>query len=227
MNATEQTNPPPAVTREAWADLIALELSRPAPVRTRPSYRRRVEQALLFIIPVAVAWVAVSFLAPASYVSETSFILRHQPEPLALPSSGTDFSGTPSETGSADSYAVRDYLLSRDAMNASGGVFKGGSNDARYGDFSARVSVDYETSSGVITISAAGPDGRQARALALGLRNAAEGLVKRFDQASAASEYVAPLAEPNLPDSPSRQDQPLVLLGAAALGLALAWGRRA
>jgi len=87
--------------------------------------------------------------------------------------------------------------------------------------------VDFETSSGVITIRAAGPDGRQARALALGLRNAAEELVKRFDQASAASEYVAPLAEPNLPDNPSRQNQPLVLLGAAALGLALAWGRRA
>ena len=74
---------------------------------------------------------------------------------------------------------------------------------------------------------AAAPEARQARDLALGLRNAARQLVAGFDRASAASEYVAPLAEPNLPDSPTRQDQPLVLLGAAALGLALAWGRRA
>jgi capsule polysaccharide export protein KpsE/RkpR len=227
MNATDQTDPPPSVTREAWADLIALEPSRPPPVRGRPAYRRLLEQAALFIAPVALAWMLVMYLLPAQYISETSFILRQQPVPLSLPSSGADLTGTPSETGSADSYAVRDFLLSRDAMNASGGVFRGDGNDARFADFSARVAVDYETSSGVITMRAAAPEARQARDLALGLRNAARQLVAGFDRASAASEYVAPLAEPNLPDSPTRQDQPLVLLGAAALGLALAWGRRA
>ena len=227
MSATDQTNSPPTVMREAWADLIALERTAPPPPKARKSYRRQIERAALFATPIALAWLAMRFLMPASYVSETSFILRHQAEPLTLPSANSDFTGAPTETGSADSYAVRDYLLSRDAMAASGGVFKGDSNDARFGDFSARVQVDYDTSSGVITVRAAAPDAKQAYDLASGLRNAAENLVARFDQASAASEYVAPLAEPNVPDGPTRPDQPLVLLGAAALGLALAWGRSA
>jgi len=226
MSATDQSNPPPTVTREAWADLIALELPPRAPIQVRTGHRRRAQQAALLIAPVAIAWLAVSFLLPVNYLSETSFILRHQAEPLTLPASGVDLTGTPSETGSADSYAVRDFLLSRDAMNASGAAFAGGSNDARYGDFERRVAVDYETSSGVITIRAAAGSARQARDLAAALRAAAAGLVKRFDQASNASEYLAPLAEPDLPDSPTRQNQPLILLGALALGLALAWWRR-
>jgi capsular polysaccharide biosynthesis protein len=234
MNATDQSNPTvdireavvrEAVVREAWADLIALELPAAPTVVVRPAYGRRFQQAALLLAPIAIAWITLRLLPPV-YVSDTSFILRHQAEPLTLPSSGTDLSGTPSETGSADSYAVRDYLLSRDAMNAAGANYAGKTNEARYQNFSKRVAVNYETSSGVITIRAEARDAQQAHDLAAGLRDAASALITKFNHAAGASEYLAPLSEPDLPDSPTRQNQPLVLLGAAALGLALAWSRR-
>ncbi len=225
MNTTDQNDAPPVVVHENWADLIALEI--PARSRTveRPNYARKIQQALLFVAPILTAWAALALIPPA-YVSETSFILRHQAQSLTLPVAGGDFSGTPSESGSADAYALRDFLLSRDAMAQSKVPFTGRTLDARYNDFIHRVSVDYETSSGVITIHVKAPEARQAQELAIELRDAAEKLVAQFNQASASSEYLAPLAAPNLPDSPTRPDQSLILLSAAALGLALAWSRR-
>jgi uncharacterized protein involved in exopolysaccharide biosynthesis len=226
MNATDQNDAPPVVVHENWADLIALEV--PVLTRTieRPNYSRKIQQGLLFAAPILIAWLGLALIPPA-FVSETSFILRHQAQSPTLPASGGDFSGTPSETGSADAYALRDFLLSRDAMVQSKATFAGSTLDARYGDFIHRVSVDYETSSGVITIHVKAAEPQQAQALAIGLRVAAEKLVAQFNQASASSEYLAPLAAPNLPDSPTRPDESLILLSAAALGLALAWSRRA
>ena len=226
MSATDQSTSPTSITRETWADLIALEPASAAAAPERKAPNRSAQQAALLLAPIALAWIVMKLLPPV-YQSDTSFILRHQAEPLSLPSSGGDFAGVPADGGSADSYAVRDYLLSRDAMAASGGNFAGATTDARFSDFSRRVSVGYETSSGVITIHARAGSAAQARDLALGLETAVTQLVKRFDQSSAASEYLAPLAEPNLTDGPAGQNQPLILLGATALGLALAWSRRA
>ena len=224
MNATDQ-NTPPVTPLESWAELIALEAPIDAPAPAGTPWRARLLRLAVFLSPLLMAliWIA---LAPAAYVSEARFVLRHKAEAAALPGGGDALSGMPSENGSPDGYALRDFLLSRDAMAQAGGDFKGAGADARYADFRRRVSVDYETSSGVIGLRASATSPAAAQALTEGLLRAAGLMVDRFDQASDDSEYLAMLASPSLPDAPAHPDQTAILLGAAALGLAGAWSLR-
>ena len=232
MNATDQnSSSPPVVIHENWADLIALETPASPQATARADVPRRhgrkIQQMALFAAPLLISWLGLGLMPPV-YVSETSFLLRAQAQSAVLPASGDDISGAPTEHGHADAYALCDFLLSRDAMNQLGGqFFSGAGNDARYQDFSRHVAVDYETSSGVITIRAQAGQPQQAQNIALGLVRAATRMVNKFNQASATSEYLAPLAAANLPDAPTRQNQPLIMLAAGALGLVLGWKRRA
>jgi capsular polysaccharide transport system permease protein len=237
MNATDQSHPVTEwIPHENWADLIAVRAPEsPAAIKPPATRRLWLIRAGLFALPLLMA-LAVTLLLPPSYVSETSFLLRHQAASTSLPASGTEFD-TASDSANPDAYAVRDFLLSRDAMrqigqnlggqNLGGQNFAGATNAARYADFRRRVSVDLETSSGVLTLRARAGSPQQAHDLATALVQQAGGLVTRFNQASATSDYLAPLAQPSLPDAPERENRQMIWLAAAGIGAALAWSKRA
>ncbi len=223
MNANGQSDPPAVIIRENWADLIAVERIEAVAATRHNGFRPGLARLGWFLAPVVVAWLAASFW-PQAYVSQTSFILRDAPLRPALPDSTSDISAAPSEAGNADSYAVQSFLRSRDAMKAAG--FGEPGQEARFAEYRDRVSVDYETSSGVITVTARGSGAIAAHDLALRLRDAAAGLVKEFGAVSKNGEYMAVISDANTPDAPARPSLLWWLLGGAGLGLLLSWVRK-
>jgi capsular polysaccharide transport system permease protein len=200
---------------DAWADIVQLvELSRPGsiglldpppPPPPEPSrfWRTALRFLLLVVLPTVVAGLYFAVFAADRYLAEAHFVVRKPNAPMrsAGPSLGS-FDEGPKAFGGDDSYAVRDFLLSRDAMRlvidraglradleraghdpfwAFPGLLNGSSNERLYRLYKSLVSVDYETTTGVTTlrVQAFSPDA--ARRIADTLMAGGEDLINTLN----------------------------------------------
>jgi capsular polysaccharide transport system permease protein len=167
---------------------------------------RKIPVAFLLIVVLPTAIAAVYFLLIASprYVSEARFIVRapaqEQPSTLGIALQGAGIS-----SGSTDSFAVHEYIRSRDALSDLSGkldvaavlsrpgvdVFsrypapgKARSQEGMFKAFEKRVSVGYESSTGISTlrVQAFTPD--DAQKITQALLDGGERLINRLNERS-------------------------------------------
>ena len=194
--------PPPDLS-DSWADLVQLrKIPQSVPgVAARPS-RRLTRLLLVVLLPTVTACLYFGLIAPDRYVAEARFMVR---KPASISAQSLPVA-SPEQTlqgGDEDGYAVRDFILSRDGMQAlldqgdlrqaiarSGadplwrypGKLTGDTNEDLFRYYLRLVSVVHETTSGVTTLRVQAFDPEDARRLAATLTDAAEGLLNRLQE---------------------------------------------
>jgi len=200
---------------DAWSDLVELvELSRPSPAGTfapAPSppprqhrlRRLAVRVLLLAVLPALIAAGYLYGFAADRYASEARFVVR-KANALGRPAGGSLLPDEGAKgLGSDDSYAVRDFLLSRDALRLaidqggfrtvlgrSGGDpfwsfpgrLTGRTDEQLYKLYQSMVTIDYDSGSGVTTLKVQGFRPEDARDTAVVLMQGAENLLNRLNE---------------------------------------------
>jgi capsular polysaccharide transport system permease protein len=197
---------------DAWVEFIQpIEFSRPAPAdsfalpqaRPRRWMRTAVRFLLIVLLPTLIAGTYFGLVAADRYVSEAKFLVR---KPNALgrgPAQTLSIEEGPKGLGTDDSYALRDYMLSRDAMrllvdkaDLRGAVarahndvfwwfpspFGETSDEALYRRYLSLVSVDYESSTGVTTLYVEAFRPEDAQRIANVLMDGGETLLNRLNE---------------------------------------------
>jgi capsular polysaccharide transport system permease protein len=195
---------------DAWADVVQLvELSRPSRVGTldapplppppaRRWRRTALRLLLLVVLPTLLTGIYFATFAADRYVAEARFVVRKPNTPGRSPGASLSIEEGPKGFGSDDSYAVQDYLLSRDAMRlvleraglrpdltlASRdplwkfpGPLTGHSDENLFRLYKSLVSVNYETSTGVTTLQVQAFNAEDARRIAVVLMQGGEDLL--------------------------------------------------
>ena len=198
---------------DAWADVIQLvELSRPSRVGAfdapppPPAPRRRWGTALRFlllvVLPTALAGSYFSFIAVDRYVTEARFVVRKPNAPERSPGATLSLEEGPKSLGGDDSYAVQDFLQSRDAMHLAldrGGLrtaldrgihdplwkfpgpLTGRTDEDLYRLFQSLVGVDYQSTTGVTTLRVQAFEPADAQRIASVLMQGSEDLLNRLN----------------------------------------------
>jgi capsular polysaccharide transport system permease protein len=198
---------------DAWADVIQIaELSRPSRVGARatplplPAPRRFWRMAarflLLVVLPTTLAGTYFTMVAAERYVTEARFLVRKPNAPAPTPGMDLSLAEGPKGIGSDDAYAVRDFLLSRDAMqlvlDKAGlradltlgahdplwrfpGPLTGRSDEDLYRLYQSLVSVDYESSTGLTTLRVQAFNPEDAQRIAATLMTGGEALLNRLN----------------------------------------------
>ena len=207
---------------DAWADIIQpVGLSRleplytpplaPMQVRRRPRIWPRV--LLLIVLPTLLSGTYFGLIAADRYVSEARFVVRKPSNPVRGSAQTLSIDDAPKGLGGDDSYVVRDFLNSRDALNLllaktdfrtdvarAGndwfwrfpGLLTGDNDEDLYRLYQSFVKVDYDSSTGVTALDVQAFDPKEARRLALVLMDGAETLLNRMnDRARADAIRVA------------------------------------
>jgi capsular polysaccharide transport system permease protein len=202
--------PPDAL--DAWSDVIQpVGLSRLEPIYLPPSPATRhgrgprglLRFTLLVVLPTLLISLYFGLIAADRYVAESHFIIRKPNAPHPGPSQGLSIDDGPKGLGGDDSFAVRDFLLSRDGLRLLldradlRSVLDGAGNDwfwrfpspmtghtdeDLYRLYQSLVSIDYDSSTGVTTLrtQAFRPD--EARRMATVLMTGAEMLLNRLSE---------------------------------------------
>ena len=204
----------PPEAPDSWVELIQLEdLSRSsirgtAPVRRfGPSRARRIALRFLFlvILPTALTTLYFGLIAADRYVSEATFVVRQPGMPNRLGTQVISTEDTPKAASGEDSYAIRDYVLSRDAMRLLidkadlktalrqggqdwfwrfPGMFEPDSEETLYRRYQSLVSVDFESSTGLTVLRAQGFRPETAQRMTQVLMQGAEALLNRLNARS-------------------------------------------
>ncbi len=192
---------------DAWTDVTELlELSRPMTplrVKRRRDWRTLRRVLLLAVLPTALAAGYFWFVAADRYVTEARFVI-HEPNAagrMSLPSASV--SELPKNSGDEDSYAVHDFVLSRDAMRlveqsvglpallrpaASDpawrfpGPLNGGTEEDLFQYYRRLVSLDYDSGTNVSTLTVQAFRPADAQRIATALLGGAEALLNRMDE---------------------------------------------
>lgn len=197
----------PPEAPDAWTDLTELrELSRPlAPRRVvrRRDWRPLLRVLLVAVLPTALVGLYFDVVAVDRYVSEAHFVI-HEPNAasrLALPSAA--ISDLPKNTGEEDSFAVHDFAMSRDALalleRSVGlrgllapaatdpvwrfpGPLNGTDEEDLFKYYSRLVSLDYDTSTNVSTLTVQAFRPADAVRIVDVLLDASEALLNRMNE---------------------------------------------
>jgi capsular polysaccharide transport system permease protein len=204
-------NMPPEAP-DVWADIIQpIEISRPVPLRAAarpPGHRRGIWRlclsfVLLVLLPTLLTGGYLGFIAAHRYVSEARFLVRKPNAPGRASGQALSIEEGPKSFGQDDAYAVRDFMLSRDAMslllrNADfraavaragddwywrfPGLFNGRHDEDLYRYFGSLVSVDYESSTGVTVLRVQAFQPADAQRIAQVLLSGGEALMNRLNE---------------------------------------------
>lgn len=204
----------PPEAPDSWVELIQLEdLSRSTPRgttrarRSGPSRGRKiaVRFMLLVLLPTALTTLYFGFLAADRYVSEATFVVRQPGMPNRLGTQVISTEESPKAASGEDSYAIHDYILSRDAMrlvidkaDLKGALREGGddwfwrfpsflasdSDEALFRRYQSLVSIDFESSTGLTVLRAQGFRPEAAQRMAQVLMQGAEDLLNRLNARS-------------------------------------------
>lgn len=178
---------------------------KPPAAAGRRSHAELVKFLLIVVFPTLLALLYFGFIAADRYVSEARLLVRNANSLGRAASPGFSVEEGPKNGGGNDSFAVREYILSRDAMDllrdhaglrqavAGAGydlwwrfpsVLTGYSDEALYRLYGSLVSVDYQNTTGLIElrVQALAPD--DARRMAAVLIDGAEALVNRLNDRS-------------------------------------------
>lgn len=174
-----------------------------------PSLWRRLPLGFLVVVGIPTLAGALYYGAIASprYVSEARFVVRSagsvQPSGFGLALQGVGIS-----TGMTDSFAVHEYLNSRDSVKALQARFnlkrmlappnadwlsrvhrpwEGQSDEALYRGFKRRLTVGYDSTSGISTLRVEAFSAKDAKAINTAMLDGGEALVNRLNERSAAN----------------------------------------
>lgn len=197
---------------DAWTDLTELrELSRPlvVPAVVRPRrdwhalWRTLWRVLLVAVLPALLAAGYFDLIAVDRYVAEAHFVVREPNAPGRMMPMGGALADLPKSTGSENAYAVHDFIRSRDALAllqgtldlrallrpAAGdpfwrfpGPLLGHDQEDLYRYYRRLVSLDYNSSTNVstLTVQAFRPD--DAVRIADTLIGGAEALLNRMNE---------------------------------------------
>lgn len=200
----------PPEAPDNWVDLIPLRSqvqSIPATARLRIARRPRNWRApayllLLVLLPTALAVLYFGLIAPDRYLAEARFIVRKPASIGSATSAAPSISSEQSlQGGDEDAYAVRDFILSRDGMQAMidhgnlreaiaragpdprwhfPGILTGHTDEQLYRYYQSLVTVEHDTGTGVTTLRVQAFNADDARSLAAVVTDAAESLLNRL-----------------------------------------------
>lgn len=215
----------PPEAPDAWADIIQpMGLSRletiyappTLPPQRGPVRRTWLRFALLALLPALLSGLYFGLVATDRYLSEAHFVVRKPNAPTRGPSQGLSIEDGPKGLGGDDSFAVRDYLMSRDALQllldkadlraalARGGndwpwrfpsPLTGHTNEDLYRLYQSLVGIDYDSSTGVTTLRAEAFQASDAKRIATVLMAGGEALVNRLNERARADAIQVAQAE--------------------------------
>lgn len=201
----------PPEAPDSWIELIPLaDMSRPGQQRHAPPLGRLGKRArriiwltlLLVILPVGLTTGYFTLIAADRYVSEAKFVVRQPGMANRLGTQVISTEEAPKTASGEDSYAVRDFILSRDAMRlviAEAGLktmlrgagadwlwrfpspINGDSDENLYLLYQRLISADFESSTGMTTLRTQGFTPDAAQRIALVLMKGAEGLLNTLN----------------------------------------------
>ncbi|MGX5635992.1 chain-length determining protein [Brevundimonas diminuta ATCC 11568] len=160
---------------------------------------------LIVVVPTVVAMVYYLVIASPIYVSEARFVVRSptQKQPSGI---GMALQGVGIQSAANDSFAVHEYMTSRDGLDhvqksvdvrskigSPNADFlmryprlgEDESAEGLYKGFQRFVTVGYESSTGISTLRVKAFSGRDAQAVANALLSGGEGLVNRLNERAA------------------------------------------
>ena len=160
---------------------------------------------LIVVLPTATAMLYYLAIASPIYVSEARFVVR---SPSQKPPSGLGMAlqGVGLQSAANDSFAVHEYMTSRDGLDhvqravdlrskigrpeadllmRYPRVGEDESAEGLYKGFQRFVTVGYESSTGISTLRVKAFSGRDAQAIANALLSGGEGLVNRLNERAA------------------------------------------
>ncbi|MEA2739309.1 MAG: capsular polysaccharide transport system permease protein [Acetobacteraceae bacterium] len=202
----------PPEAPDAWADIIQPEaLSRLEPLYTPPRGPTRLEAKprtllrviLLILLPTLLTGLYFGLIASDRYVSEARFVVRKPNSPNRGPAQSLSIEEGPKGLGGDDSYVVRDFLESRDALalvvdkanfRASladagsdwlwkfPGPLTGHSNEDLYQLYQSLVTVDYDSATGLTVLHIEAFDPEEAQRIAVVLMDGGEALLNRMNE---------------------------------------------
>ncbi len=211
----------PPEAPDAWADILQpVGMSRLDPIYTPPAPahlgrkpRLWLRALLLIVLPTLLTGAYFGPIAADRYVAEARFVVRKPNNPNRGPAQSLSIEEGPKGLGGDDSYAVRDFLESRDAMDlllakadfraavAQGGYdwvwrfpgpLTGHSDEDLYDLYRSLVKVDYDSSTGLTTLHVQAFDAEEAKRIAMVLMQGGEALLGRMnDRARADAIRVA------------------------------------
>jgi len=201
----------PPEAPDAWADVIyPADLSRLDPIypvsytppRPHRASRPWLRVLLMVVLPTLLVGTYFGLIASDRYLAEAHFVIKKPNAPSRNPGAGLSIEDGPKGFGGDDSYAVRDYLMSRDAMQllldkadlrqvlARGGndwlwrfpsPLTGHTNEDLFKLYQSVVSVDYDSSTGVTTLRTEAFRADDAKRIASVLMTGAESLVNNLN----------------------------------------------
>ena len=163
---------------------------------------------VVVLLPTLVAAIYLLFIASPRYVSEAHFVVqtasKQQPSGLGVALQGVGIS-----TNGTDSFAVHEYIRSRDALSTlqprldvkamlsrpGVDIFsrfpapgQGQTQEDLYKAFQRRVTVGYDTATGISTLRVQAFTPRDSQAIASALLDSGETLVNRLNDRAAAQD---------------------------------------
>lgn len=202
----------PPEAPDAWADILdSAAQSRLEPLYLPPQppahQARRPRGILLFallvVLPTLLTGLYFGLIAPDRYVTEASFVVRKPGGPQRGPAQSLSIEEGPKGFGGDDSYALRDYLLSRDALRllidkadfraavARAGndwlwrfpsPINGATNEKLYELYGSLVKAEYDSGTGVTTLRVQAFRPQDAKRIAEVLMQGGEALVNRMSE---------------------------------------------
>jgi len=201
----------PPEAPDAWVDVIhPANMSRLDPVYPAPpaSTRRQrgprwlLRLVLLILLPTTLVGTYFGLIAADRYMSEARFVVRKPNTPYRGPAQSLSIEEGPKGISSDDSYAVRDFLRSRDALRLLldkadfraaatrahddwlwlfPGYLNGRSDEDLYRLFQSLAVVDYDSSTGVTTLHVEAFEPDDAQRIATVLMQGGEELLNRLN----------------------------------------------
>jgi capsular polysaccharide transport system permease protein len=174
-----------------------------APLPRRHVSGRVVRFLLIVLLPTLGAGLYFGLIAADRYISEARLMVRSAASFGRPAAPGLSVEEGPKAIGGDDAYAVREFMLSRDGMRllldkaglreavARGGrdllwrfpsVLTGDTDEALFRLYGSLVSVDYQTTTGLIALNVQALRPEDARRMASVLIDGAEALVNRLNE---------------------------------------------
>ena len=200
----------PPEAPDAWADVIQpASMSRLEPIYVVPTlsstrgHRRLWLFAALVVMPTLLTGFYFGWVAPDRYVTEARFVVRKPGNATHSSAQSLSIEEGPKGFGGDDSYAVRDFLLSRDALRlvldkadfrsaldrAGGdwlwrfpGMWNGSSDEKLFRLYQSLVSVEYDSSTSVTLLHVEAFQPEDAKRIAVVLMEGGEALINRMSE---------------------------------------------
>lgn len=175
--------------------------------KPKTPFWRRIPLAFIIVVglPSLIAAIYFFLIASDRYVSEARFIVRTptQSQPSSL---GVALQGVGLSSGTSDAFAVHEYVNSRDGMQdlnrsmdlnvlLSGhgadlfsrypGPFRGRSEEDMFHAYQKRLTIGYDSATGISTLRTEAFSPRDAQRMAQTLLDASERLINRLNERSA------------------------------------------